>query len=70
MMTRARASALLFGAASALAGATRGQTQAGLTVHIATLPIESAAEVFYAKDMGFFAKAGLDVDIQTMQNGA
>jgi len=34
------------------------------------LPIESAAEAFYAKDMGFFAKAGFDVDVQTMQASA
>jgi NitT/TauT family transport system substrate-binding protein len=70
MMNRARASALLFGGASVLAGATGGRAQTGLTVRIATLPIESAAEVFYAKDMGFFAKAGLDADIQTMQTSA
>jgi NitT/TauT family transport system substrate-binding protein len=70
MMTRARASALLVGAASVLAGATRGRAQTAMTLRIATLPIESAAEVFYAKDMGFFAKAGLDADIQIMQNGA
>jgi NitT/TauT family transport system substrate-binding protein len=70
MMTRARASALLFGAASVLGGATRGRAQTVAAVRIATLPIESAAEVFFAKDMGFFTKAGLDVEIQTMQNGA
>lgn len=70
MMTRARASALLFGAAAGLAGTSRGRTEETTTVRITTLPIESAAEVYYAKDMGFFAKAGLDVDIQTMQNGA
>jgi ABC-type nitrate/sulfonate/bicarbonate transport system substrate-binding protein len=70
MITRARASALLFGGVSLLANAARGRAQTGTTLRIATLPIESAAEVFYAKDMGFFAKAGLDVDIQTMQTSA
>jgi NitT/TauT family transport system substrate-binding protein len=70
LITRARASALLFGAASLLLNASRGRTQTNATLRIATLPIESAAEVFYAKDMGFFAKAGLDVDIQTMQTSA
>jgi NitT/TauT family transport system substrate-binding protein len=33
-------------------------------------PIENGAEVYYAKDMGFFAKAGLDVDIQNIQSGS
>jgi ABC-type nitrate/sulfonate/bicarbonate transport system substrate-binding protein len=70
MMTRARASAVLFGAASLLVGTARLRAQSTTTLRIATLPIESAAEVFYAKDMGFFAKAGLDVDIQTMQTSA
>jgi ABC-type nitrate/sulfonate/bicarbonate transport system substrate-binding protein len=70
MMTRARASAVLFGAASLLAGGARVRAQSQATLRIATLPIESSAEVFYAKDMGFFAKAGLDVDIQTMQTSA
>jgi hypothetical protein len=27
------------------------------------------AEAFYAKEMGFFAKAGLDVDVQTIASG-
>jgi NitT/TauT family transport system substrate-binding protein len=33
------------------------------------VPIDAGAEVFYAKDMGFFAKAGIDVDIGTAANG-
>jgi ABC-type nitrate/sulfonate/bicarbonate transport system substrate-binding protein len=70
MMTRARASAVLLGAASFLASTARGRAQTSAALRVATLPIESAAEVFYAKDMGFFAKAGLDVDIQTMQTSA
>jgi ABC-type nitrate/sulfonate/bicarbonate transport system substrate-binding protein len=70
VISRARASALLFGAASLLSNASRGRAQTSATLRIATLPIESAAEPFYAKDMGFFAKAGLDVDIQTMQTSA
>jgi NitT/TauT family transport system substrate-binding protein len=70
MMTRARASAVLFGGASLLLNAARGRAQSTAALRIATLPIESAAEVFYAKDMGFFTKAGFDVDIQTMQTSA
>jgi NitT/TauT family transport system substrate-binding protein len=70
MMTRTRACAVLFGAASLLASTARGRAQTSAPLRVATLPIESAAEVFYAKDMSFFAKAGLDVDIQTMQTSA
>jgi ABC-type nitrate/sulfonate/bicarbonate transport system substrate-binding protein len=69
-ITRARASAVIFGASSLLLNTARGRAQSNVTLRIATLPIESAAEVFYAKDMGFFAKAGLDVDIQIMQTSA
>jgi NitT/TauT family transport system substrate-binding protein len=39
-------------------------------LRVATTPIENGAEVYYAKDMGFFAKAGLDVDIQAIQSGS
>jgi NitT/TauT family transport system substrate-binding protein len=70
MMTRARASAVLFGGASLFLTTAGARAQSAATLRIATLPIESAAEVFYAKDMGFFAKAGFDVDIQTMQTSA
>jgi NitT/TauT family transport system substrate-binding protein len=45
-----------------------GQTNA--TVRVATLPIDAGAEAFYAKEMGFFTKAGLDVDVQPMQNSS
>ncbi|HTJ26861.1 MAG TPA: ABC transporter substrate-binding protein [Candidatus Limnocylindria bacterium] len=39
------------------------------TLRIATTPIDVGAEVYYAQDMGFFKKAGLDVQIQTISNG-
>jgi NitT/TauT family transport system substrate-binding protein len=40
------------------------------TIRLGVITIESAAEAFYALDMGFFKKQGLDVDLQIMQNGA
>jgi NitT/TauT family transport system substrate-binding protein len=70
VITRARASAAIFGAASLLMSTARGRAQSLIPLRIATLPIESAAEVYYAKEMGFFAKAGFDADIQTMQTSA
>jgi NitT/TauT family transport system substrate-binding protein len=38
-------------------------------VHVMTVPIDAGAEVYYAKDMGFFTKAGIDVDITPAANG-
>ena len=69
-MTRKHASALLVG--SALLGTMRSPlgAQTAATLRIGVSPIEPAAEAYYAKDMGFFAKAGLDADIQSMQGSS
>lgn len=40
------------------------------TIRVATTPIENGAEVYYAKEMGFFAKAGLNVELQEIQSGS
>jgi NitT/TauT family transport system substrate-binding protein len=65
-ITRARASALLFGGAalSALRGPVRAQ--ANEAIRVAAIPIVGAAQPAMAKDLGFFAKAGIDADIQPM----
>lgn len=39
-------------------------------LRVATNPIENGAEVYYARAMGFFQKAGLDVEIQSIQSGS
>lgn len=70
MMTRARASALLFGCAGVCALGRSVAAQTAATIRIASLRIESAAQLYYAKDMGFFTKAGLDADIQTIPGGS
>lgn len=44
--------------------------QTAQTLRVAINPIEVYAQVYYAKEMGFFAKAGLDVDIQPAQSGS
>ena len=36
---------------------------------IATIPIDATAAVWYAAELGYFAKAGLDTTIQPMNNG-
>lgn len=69
--TRTRAiQSFAFAATAFAALGTRGAAQSRPSIKIATLPSEAAAEVFYAQEMGFFANAGIDVDIQTMTNGA
>jgi NitT/TauT family transport system substrate-binding protein len=44
--------------------------KAPLTIHVGALAAEVAGELFYGVDMGFFKKAGLDVDIQYFNNGS
>jgi NitT/TauT family transport system substrate-binding protein len=46
-----------------------GGAQTPTVVRVMTVPIDAGAEVYYAKDMGFFTRAGLDVDIQQAANG-
>lgn len=67
-MSRSRALALLAGGAAAGAMRAPARAQATTTLRIGILPIETAAEVWYAKDLGLFAKAGLDAEIQPMAN--
>jgi NitT/TauT family transport system substrate-binding protein len=55
---------------AALVAAAPVAADAAITLRIATNPIDSGAEVFYADDLGFFAKAGLSVQIQPGSNGA
>jgi NitT/TauT family transport system substrate-binding protein len=40
------------------------------SLRIAAIPIESNAEVFYAQELGFFSKAGINADIELIQNGS
>lgn len=53
-----------------LLGPTRVASQTATVVRISTNPIDSGAQVFYAKELGLFAKAGLDAQIQPGANGA
>jgi NitT/TauT family transport system substrate-binding protein len=46
----------------------RARAQASRTLRVAVPPSEDAAAIHFADEMGFLAKAGLAVDIQTMQN--
>ena len=48
----------------------RASAQSRPTIRVATLLSDAAAEVFYAHELGLFANAGIEVQIQTMSNGA
>lgn len=69
-LNRARAIASIAGgiaAPIALASAARAQMQ---PLRIAYIPTENCAQVFYAQEQGFFAKAGLDVALQPINYSA
>jgi NitT/TauT family transport system substrate-binding protein len=54
-------------AAPLLPSRVRAQTK---TLKIALVPIDNNALPFFAKEMGFFEKAGVSADVQQMQSGA
>jgi NitT/TauT family transport system substrate-binding protein len=65
-----RAAACVLALAALACGVARAQPAPLLKLRLATIPSDIGAEVYYAKDMGFFAKAGLDVEITPITNGA
>ncbi len=46
------------------------QAQTPTTIRIATTPIDLGAEALYAADLGFFKKAGLDVELNLLASGS
>jgi NitT/TauT family transport system substrate-binding protein len=58
------------GAAVAAGIAHPAFAQTSATVRVGAFPAEVSAEVFYGREAGFFAKAGLNVDVQIMNNGS
>jgi NitT/TauT family transport system substrate-binding protein len=61
---------VLVAALCAFAGTGPGLSQTTATIRIATTPIDAGAEPYYANAMGFFKKAGIDVTIMPISNGA
>ena len=49
--------------------ATRAGADDSAVIRIATIPIDQAADVFYAQDEGFFEQAGLKVSITILDSG-
>ncbi len=56
-------------AALPLVSRSTAYAQALTPLHLQTIPFDAGSQVFYAKDMGFFSKAGLDVTIDPVGNG-
>jgi ABC-type nitrate/sulfonate/bicarbonate transport system substrate-binding protein len=46
-----------------------GAADALTPIRVATTAVDSGAEVYYAQDMGFFKKAGFDVEITSVSSG-
>src|SRR5271169_5689069 len=55
------------GAAAAAPAALHAQTLEPL--RIALVAVENAAQAYYARELGYFAKAGFDVELQPINNG-
>jgi NitT/TauT family transport system substrate-binding protein len=69
-LSRARAAALLLGGAALPALATsRALAQTSTTIRVITLPIDAGAEAYYATQLGYFTKAGIDAQIVPASNG-
>jgi NitT/TauT family transport system substrate-binding protein len=72
IVDRSRALRLLGGAAAApvIAGFPAiVKSQTLTTINVGTIPIDVAANVYYAQDLGYFASAGLSVNIQPLGSG-
>ena len=69
-MKRVSALAALAAAATIAVPAMAQVPPASQAIKLATLPLDPSGEVFYAQEMGWFAKAGIDVDLQLLSNGA
>lgn len=66
-LTRVRFSSLVAGAVAA--AAVPVGAQAPVHIAIGTLAVDTGAQPLYAQDRGFFARAGLDAQIQTFSSG-
>jgi NitT/TauT family transport system substrate-binding protein len=51
-------------------GPAVSRADAPATIRVATVPIDAGSEVYYAETMGFFRKAGLNVKLINLNNGA
>lgn len=67
-MTPLLAASLLVAATAFSPIPVRSQTTLPL-IKVGVIPIENSSEAYYADEIGFFKKAGLNVQIETLNNG-
>jgi NitT/TauT family transport system substrate-binding protein len=67
-ITRTRMFSSIAGAVAASAMPRDATAQSVSKVRLALVPFENAAQAYYAMEMGFFNRAGLDVEIQAISN--
>lgn len=65
-----RVSVLAGVASAAIAAPAFAQSPAPESVTLATLPLDPAGEVFYALEMGWFIRSGINLSPQILSNGA
>ena len=61
---------MFIGGMIAAASTGRAGAQAHTALKVGSVPVDAFAQAYYARDMGFFEKAGLDVEITPFSNGA
>jgi NitT/TauT family transport system substrate-binding protein len=61
---------LAAGGAAALSAPRAAQAQTRTKLRLALIPSDFAAQAWYAKDLGMFDRAGLDVELSTISNGS
>jgi NitT/TauT family transport system substrate-binding protein len=54
----------------AAASIGRASAQTKVKLRVGSVPVDAFAQAYYAREMGFFDKAGLDVEIVPFTNGA
>jgi NitT/TauT family transport system substrate-binding protein len=61
---------IFIGALTAAASTGRASAQARIPLRVGCVPVDSFAQAYFAREMGFFQRAGFDVDITTFTNGS
>jgi NitT/TauT family transport system substrate-binding protein len=70
IMTMALSRTLFIGGMTAAAVVGRASAQTRTSLRVGSVAVDSFAQAYYARDMGFFDKAGLDVEIVSFTNGS
>lgn len=64
-----RSTALVLAGSALVAGATPARGQQATPIRIGIAGVESYSQGAYAQELGYYREAGLDVEVQSLQNG-